>query len=113
MAANVVLLPEPVGPVTSTRPRGRSEKLLEHVAAEAREIRNTKREVQLVFHLEALLLVFREYGIRQLERVAWGEDMVDHRVHDITVHAHLRPVTGRDVEIGGIALDHLVEQRAE
>jgi hypothetical protein len=35
------------------------------------------------------------------------------RVHDVTVHAQFRPVAGRDVQVRRIALDHLIEQRAQ
>src|SRR5206468_6426415 len=40
--------------------------LLEAVAAEAREILDAERKIQLVLHLEALLLVFREHRVSDL-----------------------------------------------
>ena len=106
MAASVVDLPEPVGPVTSTSPRGfsamrattagrpRSWKvrmlngnlpdgqrdaaaLLEAVAAEAREVLDAEREVELVLHLEALLLVLGQHRVGNLERVLGRQHGLD------------------------------------
>ena len=96
IAASVVDLPEPVGPVTSTRPRGRSARnlhtfgrpsssmrrdlqrddaedrahrvaLLEDVGAEARQARDAVREVELELGLEAAALLL-------------GEQAEDHRL---------------------------------
>src|SRR5690349_24650490 len=39
--------------------------LLEAVPAEPREVLNAEREIQLVLHLEPLLLVFREHRVRE------------------------------------------------
>ena len=97
IAASVVDLPEPVGPVTSTRPRGFSAslqrggnaELLERlqlggdeaegsadrlalkvdVHAEARETRDRMREVELALQLELLLLLARKDPVEQLLRV--------------------------------------------
>ena len=98
IAASVVDLPEPVGPVTSTRPRGRSASvastggrpsswklrifsgnqpvdradraaLVEHVAAEARQALDAEREVELERLLEALLLRVGEHAVGELLRV--------------------------------------------
>ena len=35
------------------------------------------------------------------------------RVRDLAVDAQLRPLAGRDVQVGGVALDHLLEQHAQ
>ena len=95
IAASVVDLPLPVGPVTSTRPRGRSASvaehrrqaelveaadllgdqpvdggdraaLVEHVAAEARQAADAEREVELERLLEALLLRVGQHAVGQL-----------------------------------------------
>ena len=99
IAASVVDLPEPVGPVTRTRPRGffvelvqalREAELLERlqlhrdeaerggealalrvdVDAEAGEARDRVREVDLAVDLEALLLLGREDPVEHLARSA-------------------------------------------
>ena len=95
IAASVVDLPLPVGPVTSTRPRGRSASdprtagsprssndadllgneavdradgaaLVEQVAAEARQPADAEREVELERFLEALLLRVGQHAVDQL-----------------------------------------------
>ena len=95
IAASVVDLPLPVGPVTSTRPRGRSASvgedrrqaelaeapdllgnqpvdgadraaLVEDVAAEAREAVDAEREVELQRLFEALLLRVGQHAVDQL-----------------------------------------------
>ena len=48
--------------------------LLEAVAAEAREVLDAEREVELVLHLEALLLILGQHRIRELQRVLRRED---------------------------------------
>jgi hypothetical protein len=95
--ASVVDLPEPVGPVTSTRPRGRFRQVLddrrqpssskvrilngiaeraghraalhEDVRAEAREVLHAEGEVELVLLLEVVLLRVGEDGVA---RAAWS-----------------------------------------
>ena len=98
IAASVVDLPEPVGPVTSTRPRGFSASscsdvgqaellerldlvrdqaergaerlaLEEDVDAEARDARDRVREVDLAVDLEPLLLLGREDAVEQVARL--------------------------------------------
>ena len=98
IAASVVDLPEPVGPVTSTSPRGRSARylqtfgqaqllhrrdrerddaedrahrvaLLEDVRAEARHARDAVGEVELELGLEAPALLLGEQGQDHLLRV--------------------------------------------
>ena len=41
------------------------------------------------------------------------QHVVDVRVGDVAVDAQLRPLTGRDVQVGGVPLDHLLEERAK
>ena len=102
IAARVVDLPEPVGPVTSTSPRGFSAifaiepgrpscskvliangicrttidthpRCLKHVAAEAGEVLDAEREVELVLELETLLLLLGQNRVRELKRVLWRQ----------------------------------------
>ena len=142
IAASVVDFPEPVGPVTSTRPRGFSAifaitprkpevgegadverdlpdhhrdaaALLEAVAAEAREVLDAEREVELVLHLEPLLLVLGQHRVRELQRVLGREHVFDVRVRDVAVDAQLGALAGGDVQVRRVALDHLLEQRAQ
>ena len=139
IAASVVDFPEPVGPVTSTRPRGLSAifaidvrqpellegldrerdlsddhrdaaALLEAVAAEAREVLDAEREIELVVHLEPLLLVLGEDGVRELQRVLRRQHVLEVRVRDVAVDAQLRALAGGDVQVGRVPLDHLLEQ---
>ena len=138
IAASVVLLPDPVGPVTSTRPRGFSVNLamiggsprssnvftlnricrmterdtpalLEAVAAEAGQVLDPEGEVQLVFGLEALLLVFREHRVGERQRVFGGQHLVPRRADDVAVHPDLRALPGHNVKVGGVLLDHLLQ----
>ena len=87
--------------------------LLEAVAAEAREVLDAEREVELVLHLEALLLVLGEHRVRELQRVLGRHHELEVRVLDLAVDAQLGPLAGGDVQIGRVALDHLLEQDAE
>ena len=102
MAARVVDLPEPVGPVTSTRPRGLSQivaitggrpellevadlvgngavdrghraALHEHVGAEAREALDAEAEVELEVLLEAVLLGVGQHAVGELLGLDRGE----------------------------------------
>src|SRR5215204_5038160 len=87
--------------------------LLEAVAAEPRQVLNAEGEVELVLHLEALLLVLRQHRVRELQRVLRREHVFEPGVRDVTIDAKLRTLAGRDVQVRRIALDHFLEQRAE
>jgi hypothetical protein len=87
--------------------------LLEAVAPKAREVLDAEREIQLVLHLEALLLVLREDGIGQLQRVLRRHDELDGRVRDLAVDAHLGALARGDMQVGCIPLDHLLEEDAQ
>ena len=135
--------PSRSGPVTRTRPRGRSASLamtggrprsskvshverdlpdhhrhaaalLEAVAAEARQVLDAEREVELVLGLEPLLLVLGQHRVGQLQRVLGrSATSIDRAVGDVAVDAQLRPLAGGDVQVGRVPLDHLLEQRAQ
>src|SRR5205807_5374300 len=87
--------------------------LLEAVAAEPRQVLNPEGEVELVFGLEPLLLIFGEHRVRDRERVLGCEHRLHARVHDVAVHAQLGTLARHDVEVGRVLLDHLLEQGAE
>jgi hypothetical protein len=72
-----------------------------------------KREVELIFHLEPLLLILGEHRVGELQRVLGIEDHIDARVRDVAVDAELGAFAGGDVKVGRVLLDHLLEQRAE
>ena len=138
IAASVVDLPEPVGPVTSTRPRGylaisakifgavqllerehlrgnrpehgaRAAVLVERVHAEAREVRDLEGEVDL-----------QRFFVNLALRVV--HDVVHHPVHvlvlevghvdaaHVAVHADHRRQARRQVQVGGLVLDREGEQ---
>src|SRR5687768_12933714 len=132
IAARVVDFPEPVGPVTSTRPRGFSAifattpaspsssnvRMLKGICritkeTEARQILNAEREVELILGLEALLLVLGENRVRQRQRVFRREDIVDVRVLNVPVDAELGTLARGDVQVGCVPLDHFLEETSE
>ena len=84
--------------------------LLEAVAAEAREVLDAEREIQLVVHLEPLLLVLGEDGVGELQGVLRRHHHLEIRVGDLAVDSQLRALAGRDVQVRGVPLDHLLEQ---
>ena len=88
---------------------GDAAALLEAVAAEAREVLDAEREVELVLHLETLLLVLREHRVGELQRVLGLHHHFGARGRDVAVDAHNRAGAGGDVQVGGAALDHLLE----
>ena len=87
--------------------------LLEAVAAKARQVLDAEREIQLVLGLESLLLIFRQHRIRELQRVLRLHHEVDVRALHVAVDAELGALAGGDVEVGGAALDDLLEEDAE
>jgi hypothetical protein len=87
--------------------------LLEAVAAEPREVLDAEGEIELVLHLEPLLLVLGENGIGELQSVLRRHHELEVRILNLAVDAHLRTLTGCDVQIGRVALDHLLEQDAQ
>ena len=139
IAASVVDLPEPVGPVTRTRPRGysarlcsdvREAELLERldllrdqpegradslalvvdVDAEARDARHRVREVELALQLEVLLLLAREDPVQERTRVVRGERLEALSARNVPAHAERRRASDRDMQVGGAERDHLLEQ---
>jgi hypothetical protein len=137
MAARVVDLPLPVGPVTSTRPRGFSVRLstdrgqpelvqtlyllrdgpegrperapLEvDVDPEARGTREGVGEVQLPVVLQTLALVAREDIVDQLARGVGGKGLVVERPH-LALHTDHRRQVNRHVEVTRL-LPHGIEQ---
>ena len=137
--ASVVDLPEPVGPVTSTRPRGffvrscrlggrpellerldvrrdRAERgrealpLVERVDAEAGEAADAVREVELAAQLQVLLLLGRRDPVDQLP----DQIRVEHRELveelDVPPAANRGCDAGRQVQVGGAERDRLLEQ---
>src|SRR3989338_8807109 len=87
--------------------------LLEGVAPEPRQILDAEGEVEFVLGLEPLLLLLREDRIRQLQRVLRVQDVLDLAAGDVAVDPQLRALARRDVEVGRLALDHLLQQGAE
>ena len=139
IAASVVDLPLPVGPVTSTRPRGRSASVRQHrrqaelaegadlfrdepvdradraalgedVAAEAGADRlDAEREVELERFLEALLLRVGQHAVDQL--LGFGRRQLGRRqALQLAVDADLRRRAGGDVEVRPVHLDHRFQE---
>src|SRR6266487_1665825 len=78
--------------------------LLEHVAAEARQVLDAEREVELILG---------EDRVCERQGVLGRHDLFALRVHDVAVHADLGPLARHEVEVGSVLLDHLLEQRPE
>ena len=139
IAASVVDLPEPVGPVTSTSPRGciasaasveRQAELLERlqllrddaeggaeraalevdVDAEAGEAGNRVRGVDLALDLELLLLLGREHAVEQLLRDVRGQRRNALEALELAADANRGRRPHRQVEVGRAARDHCLEQ---
>ena len=142
IAASDVDLPEPVGPVTRTRPRGlwtkswqtaRQAELVDRldlerdqaergaergalevrVDAEAGDVRDRVGEVELPVGLEPLALVVREDRVDDLARVGRREDWVVLERDQPTADADHRVGARGDVEVGGVALEDLEQQVGE
>ena len=140
MAASVVDLPEPVGPVTSTSPRGlshillttggrpklverfdlernqtedasRSAALVEDVGAEASQAFQAEGEVQFEVFFEAVLLRIGHHAVGQLLGLS-GRQLGQVERHQMSVHADLRRRVGGDVEVASTHLQHAAEQIA-
>ncbi len=141
IAASVVDLPEPVGPVTSTKPRGflvnssstvgrprsrrfgivlrdqaegRRQRRALHVGvdAEARLAGDRVGEVDLPVVLQPLTLVVAEDRVDHLARDLRGQLRVVHRL-ELSVVAQHRRRAGRQVKVGGVALHHLQQHVCE
>ena len=138
MAARVVDLPEPVGPVTSTSPRGLSQMvaitggrpsslksadlvgdravdgrhraaLHEDVGAEAGQALDAEAEVQLQVLLEAMLLRVGEHAVGELLGLHRGQGRQVQRAQ-LAVHADLGRRVGGDVEVGAPHLRHRLQE---
>ena len=140
MAASVVDLPEPVGPVTSTRPRGLSHKvrtmagrpesvealdfpgnrakhggdgaaLMEDVAAETSQALQAEREVELEIFLQAMLLHVGEHAVGERLGVGRRERRHVERTQ-LSVNAHARRAVGRKVQVAATQFDHFLQKFA-
>ena len=142
IAASEVDLPEPVGPVTSTKPRGlrvnsctaggqpelvdrgqaegdqaegRADRaaLVVGVDTEARVAGDRVGEVQLPVGLQALALVAGEDRVDDLARVGGGQLRIVLERREAPAHAHRRVRAGAQVQVGGAAVDDLHQQICE
>ena len=80
------------------------------VDAEAREARHGVREVELAPRLELLLLLGREDPVDEGARLVRGELLRVREALELPVHPHHRRRADREVEVGGVVLDHPGEQ---
>src|SRR5690606_2557930 len=69
--------------------------------------------VELVLLLEALLLALGEHRVRQRQGVLGRELLVVARIGELAVDAELGTLPGRDMQVGCVARQHLLEQRTE
>jgi hypothetical protein len=137
IAASDVDLPEPVGPVTRTSPRGlrvnswtaggrpsssiptiveggADRRALEvGVDAEARVARDRVGEVQLPVRLQALTLVVAEDRVDDLARVGRRELRIALQPDQAAADADARRGAGRDVQVRRSAVDDVEEQVGE
>ena len=139
IAASVVDLPEPVGPVTRTRPRGFSASVWstggrpssssvwispgtrrKAAPTEPRWKKTLTRkratpgkrigEVELPVELELLLLLGREDPVERLARRLGVERLGAVRRREAPADAEGRRRPDREMEVGGVELEHLLEQ---
>ncbi len=89
---------------------GHTAPLLEHVPAEAGQVLDPEAKVKLVFGFEPLLLILGEYRVGQLQGVFAVEDFGNGAVRDVPINPQLGPLGGGDVKVGGLFLDHFLEQ---
>src|SRR2546421_12945785 len=82
-------------------------------SSDLRQILDPEGKIELALGLEPLLLVLREHRVGDRQRVLGGQHVVHGRVDDVPVHAELGTLARHDVEVRGVLLDHLLEQRAE
>ncbi len=142
IAASEVDLPEPVGPVTSTKPRGLrvnscttagspSSSIVEQaerdqaeggadraalvvgVDTEARMAGDRVGEVELPVGLQALALVAGEDRVDDLARVGGGQSRVLVERRQPPPHAHGRVRAAAQMQVGGAASDDLHQQVSE
>jgi hypothetical protein len=78
---------------------GHTAALLEHVAAESGQVLNAEREVQLVFGLESLLLVFGEDRIGEREGVLGRQHVGRRGVGHVSVNPEFGPLARCDMEV--------------
>src|SRR5216684_8719888 len=83
--------------------------LIEAIAAEARQVLQTKREVQLQVFLEAMFLGICEHAVREGFRVRCRERRHVQRAK-LSVNAYTRRAVRGDVEVAASHLDHLLQQ---
>ena len=143
IAASVVDLPEPVGPVTTTRPRGKRRQLGERsrearaprassaraarrgrrrragsrsmktLSAEARDAGDRVGEVDLAIELEPLLLLGRENPVEQRPERVGVELRRVGQELDRAPHANRRLGADREVEVRRTAFDRLLEPASQ
>ena len=87
--------------------------LPEAVSTETCETGNSKREIELVLHLETLFLRLSQNRVSELERVFRAENAAGMRARDLTIDTELRALARHDVQIGRAESDHLLEKRAQ
>ena len=68
------------------------------------------REVELALELELLLLLARKDPVEQLLRVLGREGVIVMDALDFSTHANNRGRPRRHMEVGRIALHHVLEQ---
>ena len=141
-AARVVDLPEPVGPVTNTKPRGRSEKsdtTLGRPSSATVTILYGICRIAIATHPRCLntlprkrdrfctpneksssssvskrfFLVLSEYGVCNRKGILRRQHVRDLRVVQIPVDSYLRPRPGGHVQVGCALLDHLLKEEAK
>src|SRR5579862_5055364 len=128
MAASVVDLPEPVTPVTSTRPRGMSQicsttfgrnhakhkanvaALLKYVHTEASETGDAIGHVDFRGFFEFLLLPRRHHAERHVQHVFGGHPRLIGQRYQIAIDAQVWIVPHLQVQVGSAALHGDTEQ---
>ena len=82
--------------------------LVENVAAEARQVLQAEREIQLEVFLEAVLLCIREHAVGEGLGVRSGQRRHIERTQT-PVDAHARSAVGGDMQVAASHFNHLLQ----
>src|SRR6266404_6095899 len=96
-------------PGNGTEDRADRPALIETIAAEARQVFQAERKVQLQIFFEAMLLGIRKHAVREGFRVRCRERRHVQRAK-LSVNAHAGRAVRGDVEVAASHLDHLLQQ---
>ena len=95
-------------PGNGTEHRSNGAALIEHVAAEARQVLQTERKVEFQILFEAMLLRVGQHAVCKRFGVSRRERRHVQRAQP-AVNAHARRAVGGDVQVAASHLDHFLQ----